>query len=350
MRTYTITTETKWEVLSKILHQTDIFKEIGDGLPLLFYSKTSGEKICPVQVEENKITGIFSTGATTQARTFVDSILKHGSFPELEPGLYLFDFEKQEILINVDNPDILGKDGWVSFPPDYDKCNFDYLIALDNNGLLHRIYHRFNSFAETAYLGHLINETFGPGDYKLDKVGVQAMFEAFGDLYGLRKPNIRNVVSFLENSFRPLGAELPSYTVSTTMLEMVFEPEVIDSEAKEIIPFCGYEDGLPPIGLEGLGGGFWDEDYWDNIVNRKPDGKIRSMDLIGVTKYPEVKKVTYIDIDVTLDGLISMHLNPPGTLFIKYDSRKISYRDIKDALDLPDDHTFYEPIVHELGD
>jgi hypothetical protein len=332
-----VTVIKNWTEVTKHIKQTDTFTNIGKALPIRYYRDTGADGVCPLEIKDTKITGYFATGAKAPAELFIENIALNTEIPNLAPGMYLYDFKYNDVIYDYQTAEVSEDRHWCFIPDAHRHNEFDHMIGIDALGVVHKVWHRTNSFAELSYVGHSTNNLFEPGEYKPDKLGVEIVFNMIAGTYGLAEPTTRIINTFIEKSFNPSGPVMPNYTFSQQMLDMVFEPKPINLPGTEIIPFCGY-DSIPRIHDDRE---FWADDGW--IPNEEDEYRI--MDFIGITDYPKPKFKTDVELDVDLPGLIKATLNISGSLFITYNPEVVQIMDIKEALVLPDKNTFYTPIL-----
>lgn len=327
-----------WTTLSEYILTTSSFDKIGD-YPVYFYTVNNGNDVCPIIKKDNQIDAIFTTGAGEQGENF-DSKFSLNALKELNNGTYLYDFKANRVIYDYIDRTTLeyNNHDWSTIPPVYSETKFSHVIALDGDGILHKIYNQDSTLATAIFIGYLVNLTFPPGNYKLKTYGgVDFMFNLLCLKYGLPSVSIRFIDQFEDTHFKPIGQELPTCTLSKNFTDQLVEED-------DIVEMYGNHYSLDA----------WDEDKYNQyfgllgtgaeIGSFNYDDVLCISSLIGVHDYPIVDKETDVYKDFNVPGIHRLILSTTGHLQVLYSSKKISIEQIEEHLVLPAAYTNYTDV------
>lgn len=323
--TYDIHSTKNYQEFRKYVSSTDTFSEIGLALPLVFYKLAPGDQVCPVKKKGHRVTGIFSTGSDAAAKIFTDSIKERKTFPKVKNGLYLFDYKNGKVIYDFSTKKLINEHDWVYIAEPFDKSDFGHIIAKDTLGNIHKMWHKTAPFADSCYLAHLINGFFSAGEYKPHIKGVDTVFKILASRYGMVAPTARNIGAFINHSFEPYAPAIPEQTISTFMLELIFNPD------ETVLSDLSCENNIPYDHEFFPQQGYWEEDLT----------KVGLLELVGATNLPRVDVDVDVYLDMNLVGLNKVILTPEGRLLVHYDSTKITYHSLSETLVLPTSVTYY---------
>lgn len=339
--TLTIKSTKYYQYYSRKVKQTDSFSTIGKALPLIFYKDAGSDFVCPIEVTENTITGIFSTGMNKECQAFLHHCKTfipkdNPSAIGLTPGNYLYDFKNGKIIYNYDIAGIMDERDWCSIPDTYQSCKYDYLMAIDTKGCVHKVWHRQTSFAEISWVGARINSFFEKGEYDIQKVGTLALFRYIANSFALAKATSRSVKTFIEHSFDPTGRGLPAYEIDPRLWSDVFGDKEAKDEEDDAVAYS-------PWLLHRM------DDWNTTEASKDQESGYNLMEFIGASNYPEVLQPTYVDINIQdVKGLVEVILQPLGILDVIYDPTLIRLVDLDDILQLPTERTNFFPITMDM--